>query len=120
MYRFCLLILNAIFLLSISSGVLSLSSERPVVESAADTSQSMGTSADTSPAVSYSKEVSLWPENSRVLQDGIKALAHEEWALTHPSFLVYPPQVNSARPAILVFPGGGYKALGIGQKSTLG
>lgn len=120
MYPFRLPILNAIFLLSISSAILASSSERSLAESPADTPHFMSTSTDTSPAVSYSEEVPLWPENSKVLQDGIKALAHEEWALTHPSFLVYPSQVNSARSAILVFPGGGYKALGIGQKSTLG
>ena len=119
MYRFRLLILNAIFL-SVSSAVLASSSERSVIEAPADTSQSMGTPADTSPAVSYSKEVSLWPEDSEVLQDGIKALTHEELALTHPSFLIYSPHINSARSAILVFPGGGYKALAIGPKSTLG
>ena len=66
------------------------------------------------------REVPLWPEGSRVLQEGIKALAGETWAITHPSFLLYAPRVNSTRSAILVFPGGGYKALAIGPNSTIG
>lgn len=76
--------------------------------------------AGTSIAVGYSREVPLWPENSRVLQEGIRELADEEWALTHPTFLLYSPQLNSTRSAILVFPGGGYKALAIGPNSTIG
>lgn len=120
MYPFRLPLLNAIFLYAISSAVLASSSGRLLVESQAATSQLVGASADTSPAMSYSQEVPLWPEDSRVLQDGIKALAHEKWSLNHPTFLLYSPQVNSARSAVLVFPGGGYKALAIGSKSTLG
>lgn len=76
--------------------------------------------AATSIASDYSREVPLWPENSRILQDGIRALADEKWALTHPTFLLYSPQLNSTRSAVLVFPGGGYKALAIGPKSTIG
>ena len=113
-------LLNAAFLLVISSAALASSSEPPLVKNPTTTSQPVSASSDSSSAVSYSQEVPLWPEDSRVIQDGIKALAHEKWSITHPSFLVYPPQVNSARSAILVFPGGGYKALAIGQKSTLG
>ena len=66
------------------------------------------------------QEIPLWPEGSRVLQQGIEALAGEKWAITHPSFLLYSPRVNSTRAAILVFPGGGYKAVAIGPASTLG
>lgn len=112
--------LSTAFLLAISSAVLTSSSDRPLVEGRADTAQQVGASAGTSPTVSYSQEVPLWPEDSRVIQDGIKALAHEKWSISRPSFLLYSPKVNSARSAILVFPGGGYKALAIGQKSTLG
>ncbi|MEN5118763.1 alpha/beta hydrolase [Luteimonas sp. TWI662] len=68
----------------------------------------------------YWREIPLWPEDSQVLQAGIQALAHEAWALTHPSMLVYRPTGRSASAAVLVFPGGGYKALGIGPASTLG
>jgi len=71
-------------------------------------------------ATGYSQEVPLWPKDSRVLQDGISVLAGEPWAVTHPTFLLYSAQGKSPRPAILVFPGGGYKALAIGPKSTLG
>lgn len=77
-------------------------------------------SSERSPSMSYSQEVALWPEGSQVLVDGMKALAHEDWALTHPSYLLYSPRVNTSKAAILVFPGGGYKALGIGPNSTLG
>lgn len=70
-------------------------------------------------AADQSQEVPLWPEGSQVLQDGIRELADEEWAHTHPTFLIYPAQASSPRPAILVFPGGGYKALAVGPNSTI-
>lgn len=76
--------------------------------------------ANTSLAMGHSREVPLWPESSRVLHEGISALTGKEWAVTHPTFLLYSPRVNSTRSAILVFPGGGYKALAIGPNSTLG
>ena len=68
----------------------------------------------------HSLEVPLWPEHSRVLQEGIRELADEKWAITHPSFLLYAPKVNTTRAAVLVFAGGGYKALAIGPASTIG
>jgi acetyl esterase/lipase len=71
-------------------------------------------------AAGHAREVPLWPEGSRVLQEGIDALADVKGAVTHPSFLLYPPKVHSTRSAILVFPGGGYKRLGIGPQSTIG
>lgn len=71
-------------------------------------------------AAGLSREVPLWPEGSRVLEQGIAALAGKEWAVTHPSLLVYRPKVRSSRSAILVFPGGGFKALAIGPASTIG
>ncbi len=77
-------------------------------------------SAGATAEVAHSREVPLWPEDSQVLKDGIRELAGEEWALTRPTFLVYQPQKTTTRAAILVFPGGGYKGLGIGPKSTLG
>jgi len=70
--------------------------------------------------MAHSREVPLWPEDSEVLKDGIRELSGEEWALTHPTFLIYQPRKATTRAAILVFPGGGYKGLGIGSKSTLG
>jgi acetyl esterase/lipase len=76
--------------------------------------------ADSSIAPTYSQEVSLWPEDSKVLQDGIRELADEKWPVTHPTFLLYSPRVNTTRSAVLVFPGGGYKGLAIGPKSTIG
>jgi acetyl esterase/lipase len=77
-------------------------------------------SSGTSLAGNRQPEVKLWPVGSRVLQDGIRALADEKWALTHPSFLLYSPKVNSTRSAILIFPGGGYKRLAIGPHSAIG
>ncbi|KAF1722245.1 alpha/beta hydrolase [Pseudoxanthomonas wuyuanensis] len=76
--------------------------------------------AGASIAADYPQEVPLWPEDSQVLQDGIRELANEKWALTRPTFLLYSPQVRSTRSAVLVFPGGGYKALAIGPNSTIG
>lgn len=65
-------------------------------------------------------EVPLWPEGSSVLEAGIRELAGKRNAVTHPSFLLYSPRARSARAAILVFPGGGFKALAIGEHSTIG
>ena len=65
-------------------------------------------------------EIPLWPENSQPLLDGIRELANEPTASTHPSFLLYAPKESSKRSAVLVFPGGGYKAVAIGPASTLG
>lgn len=76
--------------------------------------------ADSSPAPGHSREVLLWPQDSKVLQDGMKELAREKHALTHPSFLLYSSPHPSSRPALIVFPGGGYKALAIGPQSTIG
>ena len=70
--------------------------------------------------VSGPVEVSLWPEDSQVMRDGIRELAGEKWPATRPSFLLYAPKVNSSRAAVLVFPGGGYKRVAIGPDSTLG
>lgn len=77
-------------------------------------------SSGTSLAAAHSREVPLWPEGSRVLKEGVDALAGKEWAVTHPSLLIYRPKIRSTRSAILVFPGGGFKALGIGPESTIG
>lgn len=65
-------------------------------------------------------DVPLWPEDSRVLQDGIRELADEKWPVTHPSLLLYPAKVNTTRAAVLVFPGGGFKRVALGSDSTLG
>jgi acetyl esterase/lipase len=78
-------------------------------------------STTTTPAASPApREVALWPEGSRVLQDGIRVLAGKKNAVTHPSFLRYSQRTGSVRAAILVFPGGGFKALAIGKHSTIG
>ena len=66
------------------------------------------------------REVPLWPEGAKELQEGVRELAGKPNAVTHPSLLIYPPRVHSARVAVLVFPGGGFKALAIGRQSTIG
>ncbi|MCB1566649.1 MAG: alpha/beta hydrolase [Xanthomonadales bacterium] len=64
--------------------------------------------------------LSIWPEDSAVLRQGIKALAGEENAITHPSLLIYSPTTSDSHAAVLVFPGGGYKAVAVGPESTIG
>jgi acetyl esterase/lipase len=83
--------------------------------------------ADALPPASYSQEVSIWPEDSKVLADGIKAIRADAEAIenpalvnTHPAFLLYSPKTHSVRSAVIVFPGGGYKAVAVGKDSTLG
>jgi len=76
--------------------------------------------ADAGPAFTHQQELALWPDESEVLLAGVRELAAEAWALTHPSLLLYPPRTTSTRTAVLVFPGGGYKALAIGEHSTIG
>ncbi len=66
------------------------------------------------------REVPVWPEGSAILQQGIKLLAEEKNANTHPSLLIYAPAAPSSRAAALVFPGGGYKAVAVGPLSTIG
>jgi len=110
----CVVFISAIF------SVLSAScSERASVASPVRT-QPQAAVADTSLAAGYSREVPLWPEGSQVLQEGIKKLVNEKWPITHPSFLLYSPKIHSNRSAVLVFPGGGYKAVAIGPQSTIG
>ena len=65
-------------------------------------------------------EAPLWPEDSKVLLEGVRELAGKEHAVTHPSLLLYPPRTPSSRSAVLAFPGGGFKALAIGRESTIG
>jgi acetyl esterase/lipase len=114
--RFIFFALNIVILVVIPSLSFASSSERP----------NFSDPALLLP-VNYSKEVSLWPEGSKVLEDGINKIANDEYAknnpgltITHPTFLFYPPKTYSTRAAIIVFPGGGYKAVAIGQKSTIG
>lgn len=69
----------------------------------------------------------IWPEGSKVLVDGIKRISkdpdsaqHPELVVTRPTFFLYSPKAHSARSAIIVFPGGGYKGVAIEKDSTLG
>lgn len=103
------------------AAVLPACSEQPSPDSAPATpAMAVDILAPATATVSGPVEVPLWPEDSEVLQDGIRELAGQKWASTHSSFLLYAPAVNSTRSAVLVFPGGGYKAVAIGPKSTLG
>ena len=108
-----------VILTIISPALLADCSEQTPVALADTQPQSDNTPADSSPELAP-REVPLWPEDSSVLQDGIRELAGKKNAVTHPSFLLYAPQARSARAAILVFPGGGFKALAIGKHSTIG
>lgn len=73
------------------------------------------------------QEVSIWPEGSKVLADGIKKIEETldpgqdpALVITHPTFLLYSPKTHSVRSAVIVFPGGGYKGVAVGKDSTLG
>lgn len=128
MNRVFLPTLSAVFLLAMYSVSFASSSELPSIGNSADTEQQAGsTYVDSSRPPSFAQEVSLWPDGSKVLEDGITLIANDEYAknnprlvISHPTFLLYPPKTNSTGAAIIVFPGGGYKAVAIGQKSTLG
>ena len=72
-------------------------------------------------------ETAIWPEDSKILLDGIKVITQDEDAIenpslviTRPAFILYTPKVNTTRAAVIVFPGGGYKAVAVGKESTLG
>lgn len=78
------------------------------------------TGSTTTLAADAFRETPLWPDGSTTLQQGIDLLAGQPNAITHPSMLVYPARAPSARSAVLVFPGGGFKAVAIGPQSTLG
>ncbi|MEZ5457014.1 MAG: alpha/beta hydrolase [Lysobacteraceae bacterium] len=47
-------------------------------------------------------------------------LADLPGAITHPSMLIYSPRTSNTGTAVLVFPGGGYKAVAVGPQSTIG
>ena len=66
------------------------------------------------------REVSLWPADSAIAQEGIRELAGKPNAITHPTYLLYPPTARSTRSAVIVFPGGGYQAVAVGPASTIG
>ena len=102
MHRTALLALNAVLLSTVSCGALAAADD------------------PAAPAQARAREVAIWPDGSSVLQDGIRTLADEANAFTHPAFLLYPTSARGPRPAALVFPGGGYKALAIGPASTIG
>lgn len=112
-------LLLSTLVLSASSSAFATSSEQQL-PSAPATPLPANPAVAGAPAVGYSLEVPLWAEDSQVFMDGVKALAGETWASSSPTYLVYSPKLNTSRAAILVFPGGGFKALAIGPQSTLG
>lgn len=125
-HNFIFSTLTTLFLLVVSSAP-SVSggdrSESPVYKQP----QIKNVQADLSPPPVFSQEVSLWPEGSKVLRDGINIISNDEYAknnpqtvITHPTFLLYAPKAHSSRAAIIVFPGRGYKAVAIGKNSTIG
>lgn len=109
------------FLVAVSIALLAACREQaPVPVAGGAPAEADALAATSTPATAPPREVALWPEGSNVLEDGIKALAHEKWANTHPTLLVHAPRGRSARSAVLVFAGGGYKALALGPNSTIG
>lgn len=116
------------FLLLVSFVSVAASNEPSLLADSVDThSQVSNAVTNSQHPLDYSQEVSLWPDGSKIVQDGIKKIANDQYAInnpslviTHPTFLLYSPATPSARAAIIVFPGGGYKAVAIGQKSTIG
>lgn len=75
----------------------------------------------------HSEEIALWPKGSQVLKDGKmviraqpEAVENPSLVITHPSYLTYLPKSKKPTPAVLIFPGGGFKAVAIGRSSTLG
>jgi acetyl esterase/lipase len=113
--------LNAVLLSGLVALGLAACSERPAAASIpAAPTPAVAETAEATAAVPGPVEVPLWPEDSQVLRDGMRELAAYEGASTRSSLLLYAPKVNSTRSAVLVFPGGGYKAVAIGPASTLG
>ena len=86
----------------------------------ASTTLFAGDQAASTAAPAGFREVPLWPADSEVLQQGLRALAHERNALTHPSLLIHSPAASTSRATVLVFPGGGYKSVAVGPHSTIG
>lgn len=85
------------------------------------------TCAYSGPKTDCANDTPIWPIGSRVLSDGIKFLEEGKASVknsliqvSNPTYIVYSPRTNSCRTAIIVFPGGGYKTLGIGKDSTIG
>jgi len=70
-------------------------------------------------------EKPIWPINAAVLAKEIENLPEKEAIsqnsptnVRFPTIRIYFPKRNSSRTAVIVFPGGGYKALAIGKEST--
>jgi acetyl esterase/lipase len=118
--------LTALFLLLVCSSPYASSGEG--ADGLTDAQPKLGSAyADSSLPIGFSQEVSLWPVDSKVLKDGINRISKDEYAknnpqlvITHPTFLLYAPKAHSSRAAIIVFPGGGYKAVAMGKNSTIG
>lgn len=128
MYSLLLPILNLVFICNISTISIASNNEQLLINDNTYAQSKQGNDlAESSLPLSYSEEVALWPESSNVLSAGIKEIANDKYptnrpelVITHPTFLLYPPKVHSTRAAIIVFPGGGYKAVAIGKNSTIG
>lgn len=118
--------MKIVLILIISTGSYPSNDNEPLI--ARPAIQKLGSAyVDSSQTLAFSQEVSLWPENSKVLKDGVEKISKDDYAkenpqlvITHPTYLLYPPKNNSKRAAIIVFPGGGYKGVAIGRNSTIG
>lgn len=125
-HNFIFSTLTTLFLQVVSSAPYVSDGERP--DNLAHIQPQIGNSyPDSLPPSGFSQEVSLWSRGSKVLEDGINIITNDEYAknnpeivISHPTFLLYTPKTHSSRAAIVVFPGGGYKAVAIGKNSTIG
>ncbi|AQQ68172.1 hypothetical protein Mag101_11385 [Microbulbifer agarilyticus] len=117
-------VLASFYPLSLTAGTESVFADWPV-----EARNKVGSAyPDVLKSSSLVEEAFLWPQDAEVLQDGIALISLDSFAksnphlvITHPSLLVYPAkQAKSKRPAVIVLPGGGYKGVAIGSRSTLG
>lgn len=73
------------------------------------------------------ENIPIWPTGAKVLSDQNRSLGegrtfseNSATEIRNPAMKIYFPKRNSSQTAIIVFPGGGYKALAIGKDSTIG
>lgn len=72
------------------------------------------------------EDIPIWPNGAKVLSDQSKNLGESKefsensaTEIRNPTMKIYYPKRNSSHAAVIVFPGGGYKALAIGKDSAL-
>lgn len=83
--------------------------------------------ADSQHQMQLTNEVQIWPVGASVLSDRRENSSLENASspllpneIRNPTIIIYSPVRNTSRAAIIVFPGGGYKAVAVGKDSTIG